>query len=464
MNNKFEKTIFALSSAWGMAGVSVIRISGDESKKVLRKLCNINLPKPRNAYYKKIFDLENNVIDQGVITFFESPFSYTGEDTIEISIHGSIAVIKKLLHTLKEMKDLRPSEPGEFSKRAFINKKANLLKVEGINNLINAETEEQRKVSISQILGKSENICKNWKKKLLNISALIDAQIEFSEEDEEIVRLNIKKQISILIGEMNKEIRNSLMTEKIINGLEIIIFGPPNAGKSSVFNLINREKKSIISEEAGTTRDQVSSSIDFKGHKIDLIDSAGIRVTTNKVENMGVEKTKEKIKEINHLILVVSPDSLKPSNITMIENTFKTFDKKKIIIFYNKSDLPNANLQKKHWEESIKFLKKYPSITISCVDNKNKHNNYEKSVKLIMKHLIEKNHSNTNYSVFSELRQIEHLKKALRFLEVAYNLSSQIELLSEEIRLSIKEIESITGNIDYEEKLGIIFSKFCIGK
>ena len=101
MNSKFEKTIFALSSAWGMAGVSVIRISGDESKKVLRKLCNINLPKPRNAYYKKIFDLENNVIDQGVITFFESPFSYTGEDTIEISIHGSIAVIKKLLHTLK---------------------------------------------------------------------------------------------------------------------------------------------------------------------------------------------------------------------------------------------------------------------------------------------------------------------------------------------------------------------------
>ena len=148
----------------------------------------------------------------------------------------------------------------------------------------------------------------------------------------------------------------------------------------------------------------------------------------------------------------------------MIEKAFKTFDKKKIIIFYNKSDLPKANLQKKRWEESVKYLKKYPSTTISCADDENEHNNYEKSVKLITKYLIEKNHSNTNYSVFSEIRQIEHLKKALRFLEVAYNLSSQIELLSEEIRLSIKEIESITGNIDYEEKLGIIFSKFCIGK
>ena len=464
MINKFEKTIFALSSAWGIAGVSVLRVSGNESKNVLKKLCKIDLPKPRYAYYKKIFDLENNLIDHGVITFFKSPSSFTGEDTIEISIHGSIAVVKKLLITLNEIKNLRPAESGEFSKRAFINRKLNLLKVEGISNLINSETEEQRRVSISQILGKSEDICGNWKKKLLNISALIDAQIEFSEEDTNIVRLNIKRKIMTLINEMKKEIKNSLMTEKIINGLEVLIFGPPNAGKASVFNLINRAKKSIISNQAGTTRDQVNSSIDFKGRKINLIDSAGIRLTTNLVENMGVEKTKEKIKETEHLILVVSPDSLKASNITMIEKTFKSLDGKKIIIFYNKSDLPKADLQKNHWEKAIKLLKRYPSTTISCVELNKEHNDYEKVVKLIRKHLIGQNHSSGNYSAFSELRQIEHLKKALRFLEVAYNLSSEIELLSEEIRLSIKEIESITGNIDYEEKLGIIFSKFCIGK
>ena len=462
--SNFDKTIFALSSAWGRAGVSVFRVSGSKSQQVLKKLCKIDSPKPRHSYYKKIFDKKNNVIDQGIITFFKSPLSYTGEDILEISIHGSIAVVKKLLHTLKDIKHLRPAEPGEFSKRAFINKKVNLLKIEGIGNLINSETEEQRKISILQISGDSENTCNIWKNKLLEIAALIDAQIEFSEEDESIVRSNIKKKIDILQREMKKELKNSLRTEQIVNGLEILIFGPPNAGKSSLFNLINKEKKSITSEQPGTTRDQVNSSIDFMGYKVDLVDSAGIRMTKNIIENMGVEKTKEKMTKTDHLILVVSPDSLNSSNVKMISRTLNDLDKKKIIVFYNKLDLPEANLQKKLWEKNVKKIKKYPSATISCEDIENKHNSYEKAVKLIAKHLIETNHQNFNYSVFSELRQIEHLKKALRFLEAAYNVSSEIDLLSEEIRLSIKEIENITGNIDYEDKLGIIFSNFCIGK
>ena len=245
MSYKSKDTIFALSTPWGFSAVSVIRISGPDSGIVLSRLCKIQNLKPRVINYCNIFDEKKLLIDRAVVIYFQAPKSFTGEDMVEFQVHGGKAVIAKILSTLEKIKGLKSAEPGDFSKKAFINRKVSLIEVEGINKLILAETELQRRVATDQSFGKLSILFSEWKKKLVKISAIIDAQIEFSEEDEKIISSDIQKLIRGLIDELSNALNMSKSSKQLVDGINVLIFGPPNAGKSSLFNLINQEEKSI---------------------------------------------------------------------------------------------------------------------------------------------------------------------------------------------------------------------------
>jgi len=459
-----QDTIFALSTAWGKSGIAIIRLSGPSCKSVSKHLFGKKNFIPRKTYYTEIHDYQKKLIDKGIVVFFKEPYSFTGEDMLEIQVHGSIAVVKKLIKELNLFKNLKPAEPGEFSKRSFLNNKINMIEAEGINNLVNSETESQRKIFLNQSYGKSVDICNEWKKNILNISAMIDAKIEFSNEDENILSENVKDLIQNTSKQIKDNIKTSNLGIKIRNGFNVLIFGPPNAGKSTLFNFINREEMAIITSEAGTTRDLITSSLEINGYKLNFIDSAGIRMTNNNVEKIGISKTKKKMHELDRLILVLSPDCFNAKNIKELNKLIYDLKEKNLIVIFNKNDLNDFKEKKEKWLNEIEGLEKRPNLSISCVSNSSNRNIEDKIYKFITKNLIANASRKSEDCYFTEVRQIEHLKKCLRFLKSGYSLYQTPDLCAEEIRLALREIEYIKGNIDKEEKLSLIFSKFCIGK
>ena len=307
-------------------------------------------------------------------------------------------------------------------------------------------------------------MCQKWKKTLLEISAMVDAQIEFSEEDESISKISIFERINSLRLEIEEAIFQSQFASKIFSGKEVLIFGPPNVGKSTFFNLLIRENKSIVTEIPGTTRDQVDFELQLFGEKVKIIDSAGVRVTDERIEMLGIKKTKQKLLSTERVIMILSPDALTEKNINYILKLRKNIFKKKIFLIYNKLDLDLNKNQREKWENKIPELKKIVNVEISLNLENDNNKAYKLITESIKKNLLDFNDISDQKFFFTELRQLQHLKKSLRFLNGACNLLSRIELASEELRLALNEIECITQRIDSEEKLGIIFGKFCIGK
>ena len=244
----------------------------------------------------------------------------------------------------------------------------------------------------------------------------------------------------------------------------MLIFGPPNVGKSTFFNLLIRENKSIVTEIPGTTRDQVDFELQLFGEKVKIIDSAGVRVTDERIEMLGIKKTKQKLLSTERVIMILSPDALTEKNINYILNLIKNIFNKKILLIYNKLYLDLNKNQREKWENKIPELKKIVNVEISLNLENDNNKAYKLITESIKKNLLDFNDISDQKFFFTELRQLQHLKKSLRFLNGACNLLSRIELASEELRLALNEIECITQRIDSEEKLGIIFGKFCIGK
>ncbi len=463
MANK-DKSIFALSTPWGISGISVIRVSGKGCRNLVKTMCSIKSPKPRYIYNCNLKDKQRNIIDNIMVVYFNSPKSFTGEDMLELYTHGSIAVIKRVLSELSYLPNLEPAQPGEFLKRAYFNNKISLIQAEGINHLIKSETEKQRIVSSNMSFNGTTSLCEKIKEDITYTGALVDATIEFSEEDESTQKSNIEKLIFKIIKELESQLEGIETTRKIFNGLNIIVFGPPNVGKSSLFNLITNSDNSIVTSKAGTTRDLVQVALDVEGYKVNFIDTAGLRHTKDDIELIGIKKTTKKIESEDKLMLVLSPDSYNKKNVKSLKDLFNKISKKEIIIIFNKKDLLNFKMSQKKWFDALPFLKKTRFITTCCVDKKTKHKMLRKISKFVKNEFIEKEKANDNNLLFTEYRHEAHLKKCLKFLKSSYNLLEKVELCSEELRLALKEIESIEGNVDSEIKLDIIFNKFCIGK
>ncbi len=341
-------TIYALSSGPGVSGVAIIRVSGNETKNVIKVLTGKQIPPPRIATLRNINNINTSeLIDEGIILWFPGPDSYTGEDMAEFHVHGSKSVITALLKAISELENCRLAEPGEFTKLAFQNDKINLLKAESIADLISSETEIQRKQALKIMNGKSADKFNDLREKLLKILSNIEAKIDFPDEDlsEEIIE-NIKKISNNAIIEITNILNDQRVGERIREGFKIAIVGPTNVGKSSLINYLSRRQVAMVSEIAGTTRDVIETHLNLDGYPVIVSDTAGIRESENEIEKKGIKLALKKAEEADLRIVVIEPKNL---NFTGFLKDM--FDENSILVI-NKCDLSQVSLN-----EQFKKLK-----------------------------------------------------------------------------------------------------------
>ena len=352
-------TIYALSTGPGLSGVAVIRISGPDTKEVIKKLTSSDLPAPRLATIKKFNKINTNeLIDEGILLWFPGPQSYTGEDMAEFHVHGSRAVIEAIHTSISKIENCRLAEPGEFTKIAFQNGKINLLKAESISDLISSETEIQRQQAIKIMSGKSSDKFNLLREKLLKILSNVEAKIDFPEDDlPEYVIENIKNDSKTIREEIQKILNDQKVGERIREGFKIAIVGPANVGKSSLLNYLSKRDVAIVSEIAGTTRDVIEAHLNIDGYPVIVSDTAGIRESKDEIEEKGIKLALKRAEDADLNIIILEPKSV---DFTSFLNDLA--DEKGIIVV-NKSDLGTEELDEK--------IKKFNPISISIKDEKN---------------------------------------------------------------------------------------------
>ena len=442
-------TIYALSSGPGISGVAVVRISGPDSSKVLKLLTKNELPIPRVATLRKINDIKTSeLIDEGLILWFPGPQSYTGEDMVEIHVHGGKAVVEALLTTLSNLKNCRLAEPGEFTKLAFQNGKINLLKAESIGDLISAETEIQRSQAIKIMNGKSSEKFNQLRDKLLKILSFVEAKIDFPEEDlpDENIK-QIKKVSFNVMTEIKKILDDHKVGEIIREGFKIAIIGPTNAGKSSLLNNLSNREVAIVSEIAGTTRDVVETHLNLDGYPVIISDTAGIRDSKDEIEKKGIKLSLKKAENADLKLVVVDAKSIDLSGF------LNDLLKKDAILVINKSDL----LKEKLGSEVSKF----DYVLISLKNNLN----IDKLISKIKNKLENKFISEEDILITRE-RHRQHLLQCVEHLKnfSDKNDKEDFDKGAEDLRLATRQLGMIVGKVDVEEILGSIFNDFCIGK
>ena len=442
-------TIYALSSGPGIAGISVIRVSGPGTKEVISKLTNNKLPIPRVATRRKFIRFhKNQLIDEGILIWFPAPNSYTGEDMAEFHVHGSKAVVEAMQTTISEIEDCRLAEAGEFTKIAFQNGKINLLKAESISDLISSETEIQRQQAIKIMSGKSSHKFNSLRERIIKILSNLEAKIDFPEDD---LPLDILKNIHLETRSIKEEIKKILndqkVGERIREGFKIAIIGPTNAGKSSLLNYLSKRDVAIVSEIAGTTRDVIEVHLNLDGFPVVISDTAGIRFSKDEIEQKGIKLALEKAENSDLNLIVIEPKTVDFSSF------LKDITSKTSILIINKMELGVDKLSKE--------IKKYNSIHISIKEEKN----LDKLINLIKENLKNKFISSNDIFITRQRHRVnlELCLESLINFEEKKSLDD-IDKAAEDLRMATRQLGCIVGKVDVEEILGSIFNDFCIGK
>ena len=442
-------TIYALSSGPGISGVAVIRLSGQDTSKVIQLLTGKEPPKPRVATLRKINKINTSeLIDEGLILWFPGPESYTGEDMAEIQVHGSKAVVDALHSSLSDIENCRLAEPGEFTKLAFQNGKINLLKAESIADLISSETEIQRQQAIKIMNGKSSDQFNFLREKLLKILSHVEAKIDFPEEDlPNNILDEIKNSSDEVINKIKKILNDQKVGERIREGFKIAILGPTNAGKSSLMNHLSNRDVAIVSEIAGTTRDVIETHLNIDGYPVIISDTAGIRDSKDEIEKKGIKLSLNRAEEADLKLVVVDAKSLDFTDV------LKGLLDENAILVINKSDLLKKDIDPE--------IKKTNHVLISIKENKN----IEELILKIKNNLKNKFITSDDILITRE-RHRQHLQQCLDHLN-NFNQKKEIEdfdKAAEDLRLATRHLGMIVGKVDVEEILGSIFNDFCIGK
>ena len=439
--------IYALSSGRGPSGIAIIRLSGKDTLKIAQLISKEKNIKSREVNLLKFYDPStNNLIDEGLLLFFQSPNSYTGDDLAEFHIHGSNAVISLFLDVLSKQANCRMAEPGEFTKIAFQNNKIDLLEAESIGDLIHSETELQRQQALRFIQGNASNYYNSLRDKLIKSLAYIEAKIDFAEDD---IPDTVLKDVHTAIEEIYKEIKKTLedqrVGEKIREGFKVSIIGEVNAGKSSLLNLLSKRDVAIVSDEKGTTRDIIEVYLNLDGYPVILADTAGIRESENNIEKKGIELAINRSKESDLNLIIIDNSSMQ------VDKKILDLINQDSIVVLNKSDVSNDN--------SGEY--KNNGILISVKNNKN----IDKLIDLIKDKLSKKIIDTKNILVSRE-RHRNKLNLCLLELEkfLEKKQSKEIELAAEDLRMATRHLGAIIGKVDVEEILGSIFKDFCIGK
>lgn len=447
-------TIAAIATSMGRSAVNIIKISGPESISIVSKIFTKDLSKlePNTINYGFIKE-ENELIDEVLVSLFTSPNSQTGEDIVEINTHGGISVTNKVLELVLS-NGARLAEPGEFLKRAFLNGKKDLIEAEAISDLINAKTEEARKMSLKGLSGELSKKIKTLRNKILNIIANIEVNIDYPEYEDAIIYTNelLKTNINEIQSDLEKLVKESEKGTLLNNGINVGIVGKPNVGKSSLLNLLINEDKAIVTDIEGTTRDIVEGNITINGVTLNLIDTAGIRETNNVVEKLGVEKSKDIINKSDLIIALF--DISRPFTLED-EAILSSIKAKKSIIILNKTDLPT--------KIDLNKFTSYNVIKTSVKEDVGK----DELLNMI-KELFSLNEIETgDFTYLSNARQISLIKEALKLcLEIKYQneQNTPVDLIQIDLQNLWEKLGEITGDAYKDELLDEIFSKFCLGK
>ncbi|GAB4162270.1 MAG: tRNA uridine-5-carboxymethylaminomethyl(34) synthesis GTPase MnmE [Rickettsiaceae bacterium] len=443
-------TIFAQCSAQGKAGVTVFRVSGPSSFNALAQLIchSLDQLEPRRLHLRKIYKpTDETLIDESMVVFFKGTASFTGEDSVEIHTHGSLAVIKLMHEALESIDDLRLAEPGEFARRAFLNGKMDLTAAEGLADLIDAETELQHKQAIAQLGGGLEKIYDRWRQQFVELISLIEAYIDFPDEDIPEETLN---QANELVQKLTDEIKNHLNDnnrgERLRNGIKLAIIGKPNVGKSSLLNYLMKRDIAIVSNIAGTTRDVIEGHLDIGGYPIILQDTAGIHGHTNDlIEKEGINRAWKIARNSDIKIIIHDATASEHDSSSFTE----LIDDNTIIVF-NKIDIADKAIPSS-----------FHGIDIIGVSIKNDQGLDDLMARItsISKQIA----GPSEYPQITRARYRAQLEKALSYI-ANFSMQSDLVLAAEDLRMTMRAISNITGKITVDEILGEIFSNFCIGK
>ena len=430
-------TIFSSATSSLKSAIKIIRISGKNCK-ILPDIFSFKPTIPRYLTLRKIFDSHKKLIDTTLVVYIPGPSTVTGEDIFEFHIHGSTIIEKKIYETLLKHKGFRIAMNGEFTRRAFLNGKIDLTQAEGLNDLINAETEAQFQASIRQYNGFLSDKIEKWRHEILSLSSKLEALIDFSDEElPSHLEIDFKEKISKLIKEKDESLKFSSYGSRMRSGFVVTLIGKPNVGKSSLINFLSKKQVSIVTNEAGTTRDIIEVLLDFKGYPIILNDTAGIRQSKSEVENIGIRNA---IDKANSSDIILFMSDKKDFSFDKINS------KAKKILVHTKCDLLS--------------YKKKGVIEVST----KREETIDKLIDVIVDHL--ESMSPKNNLILTRERHVQAVRNALNSLKKTLKINPNFypELASEELRVAAKEIGSITNIIDVEDILDDIFSSFCIGK
>jgi len=438
-------TITAIATPNGVGAISIVRISGKDALNIAKKIIKKDLL-PRVTTLSKMYDYNNELIDIGLAIYFKAPNSFTGEDIVEFQCHGGVVVSRLVLETILKY-GARIANPGEFTKRAFLNGKIDASQAEAIAKLIETKSKEGAKLLSRQLEGELSQFVEDVRKKLIEIMAYTEVFIDYAEEDlPDTLGSEIEKRLEEVEKLLNNTLEASRRREGIINGYKIAIVGKPNVGKSSILNALLNKNRAIVSDIAGTTRDTIEEDIQIGSHLIRIIDTAGIRSAKDEIEKIGVDRSKKAISEADIILAVFDAIEFNEEDKKILDLIDR---KKEVIIVINKID--------KGIKIDLDLFKEFEVVKISAKDDISP---------LIdkLKEILDK--SSGDELILISIRQIEVVKKALNFIKESKEFlkTGELELFSYHIQDAIKAISEITRPFEYDEMLDMMFSNFCVGK
>jgi tRNA modification GTPase len=423
-------TIFALSSGSPPAGIAVVRVSGPDANQALMRLTGRSMPKPRMATLALLTDPETRLPLDHALTFaFPRPNSATGEDVVELHLHGGRAVIAAVLSSLSQLEGLRPADPGEFTRRAFENDRIDLAEAEGLGDLLSAETEAQRRSAIAQVGGSLHRLTEVWVRQLLQVSAHVEAAIDFSDEDDvdSLPLTLVRTEVSAIINDIKVRLANP-PAERLHSGLRVAIIGPPNSGKSTLFNCLVNRDAAIVSEIPGTTRDVIEGAVKFRDLSLVIVDTAGIREETDDpIEKIGVERSRVE-SEIADIVLALGGWGNRDSNTLTIDISAK------------------SDLQKNSY--GLQISAKTGEGIAELVD----------AITAAARSILP-----AENGIALNARHRSVLTAAIDELQLIGSQNNEL-LIAEHLRMARKEIGKVVGGSDAEAMLDVLFGAFCIGK
>lgn len=437
-------TIFALSSGRLPSGVAVLRMSGPQVRAVLAAMAG-EVPAPRLAKYATIKSIDGLHLDQGLVLFFPAPHSFTGEDCAELQLHGGVATVSACLEALGRFAGVRQAEAGEFTKRAFLNHKVDLTEAEGLADLVAAETEAQRIQALSRAEGGQRRLYEGWRERILYARAMIEAEIDFTDEADVpgSVSEHVWPGLHSLANEVFEHLALAKSGEIVRNGLDVVIIGAPNAGKSSLMNALAKRDVSIVTEEAGTTRDLVEVRLDLGGYRINLVDTAGIRhLDAEPVEVIGIERALERA-VLADLVLLVEDVTL-PGSAPQPPHGVPVWR------LGLKADIASEREQETSGYDVLLSALTGEGLSVLVAR---------------LEAFVRSNSGRVGTVTPVRQRQVDELLRCGHALRSAINVrNTGVELVAEELRVGGDALGRLTGHIDVEEMLGVIFAQFCVGK